>query len=345
MKLNPFKKTQPSLPKIYRKQIIEGVSIPGIIHNSSYYFVDFEVYEDGRVNCWNFEDFDHFKKDVHRGWVITTIPDGEAISIHGLGAWKLQNGNWDYTGDSFIEYVLSIIKNLNPKMENIYKYSKKQVNGITIGENGGGTIYKEDGKFANSPFAEKIKGEGTNLFYQTAKGKFVLVRLDAYPDSTITINRLPKPINIDIKQLEKMIAKGTIQSEVPENSTVKINGLGSFTVLEAQYVIGIEDKLSEIKNAIRVLNGEPSLIEVCSAIYEEYIKKPGPKLKEELKISYENIPTHERMYVGDMDIKDTAVRMIIYGEKEIENWSHYQAAKAEGMELPTIKIPETEEDE
>ena len=45
------------------------------------------------------------------------------------------------------------------------------------------------------------------------------------------------------------------------------------------------------------------------------------------------------MYVGDMDVKDTAVRMIIYGEQEIENWSHYQVAKERGEELPTINIP------
>lgn len=45
-----------------------------------------------------------------------------------------------------------------------------------------------------------------------------------------------------------------------------------------------------------------------------------------------------------MDTKDIAVRMIIYGEQEIEGWSHYQAAKARGEQLPTIKIPTPKED-
>jgi hypothetical protein len=33
--------------------------------------------------------------------------------------------------------------------------------------------------------------------------------------------------------------------------------------------------------------------------------------------------------------------MIIYGEKEIENWSHWQFAKRQGIEpLPSIKVKE-----
>jgi len=45
------------------------------------------------------------------------------------------------------------------------------------------------------------------------------------------------------------------------------------------------------------------------------------------------------MHVGDMNVKGTAIGMIIYGKQEIENWSHYQVAKELGEELPTINIP------
>ena len=83
-----------NLPKTYRKQIIEGVSIPGLIRNGNHYFTDLEIYEDGRVECWNFQDFAHFKKDVHRGWVAVNIPDGERISIHSLGEWTINKGAW-----------------------------------------------------------------------------------------------------------------------------------------------------------------------------------------------------------------------------------------------------------
>ena len=74
------------------------------------------------------------------------------------------------------------------------------------------------------------------------------------------------------------------------------------------------------------------------------LKAPMADNKEKLRISYERVPDHHKMYVGDMDIKDTQVRMILYGKQEIEGWSHYQVAQALGEELPTIDIPESEED-
>jgi hypothetical protein len=54
-KMDKDKWPQPST-KVYREKIVEGFSIPAIIHNSQYFFVEIDVYEDGRVDCWNFED-------------------------------------------------------------------------------------------------------------------------------------------------------------------------------------------------------------------------------------------------------------------------------------------------
>lgn len=46
------------------------------------------------------------------------------------------------------------------------------------------------------------------------------------------------------------------------------------------------------------------------------------------------------MYVGDMDTKDVAVRMVIYGEQQIEGWSHRLVARSRGdEELPSIEVP------
>ncbi len=42
-----------NLPNIYRNQVINGVTIPRFIHNGTYFFVDLEVYEDGRVEKVN----------------------------------------------------------------------------------------------------------------------------------------------------------------------------------------------------------------------------------------------------------------------------------------------------
>ena len=341
MILNLFRKNKVdfNLPKTYRTRVIEGVSIPGIIRNGTHFFVDLEVYEDGRVECWNFEDFEHFKKDVKRGWVAVNIPNGEEISIHSLGSWIVSDSSWNFNKDSFIEYVWSIVKHLNPKLENIYSYSEKKVNGVTIGESGKGKIYREKKSTPNDPFPEKIKGTGINLFFKDDDGEYHLVRFDVYDKKSIWVNRLEKPFEISLNQFEQMILEEKILSKLPIGAKVNIFGLGDFKIKEERYSAKVSEKLLEIKDTIRVLNGEPSTIELCQEIYHNYMSSPTETLKKELKEAYENIPEHERMYVGDMDVKDTAVRMIIYGEQEIENWSHYRMAKEMGEQLPSIRIP------
>lgn len=328
--------------KVYRAQVIEGVSIPAIIHNSSYFFVDIDVYEDGRVSCWNFEDFEHFKQDVKRGWVACSIPDHRDISIHGLGSWTISHGRWEFNEDSFIEYVFSLIKKLNPRLENIYTYRQKVINGVKISDSANGSIYMEHKKTPNDIFPDKIDGKGVNLFYKL-KEEYYLIKVVVFADQTIHLTRLPTTEEITFIEFEALINKGIIVSDVPVGAAVNIYGLGYFTIQEAQYTEDIKEKLLEVKDIINELKGAPSSIDICQQAYQEYINQPTAANKERLKISYEQVPDHQKMYIGDMDTKDVAVRMIIYGEQEIENWSHYQAAKAMGLKLPTISIPTPKE--
>jgi hypothetical protein len=346
MKFNLFnrksgKMIKPST-KVYRKQIIEGFSIPAIIHNSNYFFVDLDVYENGRVQCWNFEDFEHFKKDVQRGWVSLNVPDNKEISIHGLGSWTIQNGNWQFNKETFLDYVKELIKYLNPRLENIYTYSEKKINGIRIGENGNGTIYKE--KTPNDFFSNKIDGESVNLFYKT-NDVFNLVKVNVFADGSLELSRLESPITLNIEEFERLVHESVLLTDIPIGSIVCIYGLGKFSIQKTLHIASIQDKLLEIKDIQKKLKGEPTTIEFCRQVYLKFLASPTKNAKEELRIAYESIPTHQRMYVGDMDTKDIEVRMIIYGDQEIENWSHYKLAKERGEELPTIIVPKPNDEQ
>ncbi|MCB9871486.1 MAG: hypothetical protein H6837_16640 [Planctomycetes bacterium] len=79
--------------------------------------------------------------------------------------------------------------------------------------------------------------------------------------------------------------------------------------------------------------------------FQQYLEEPTLKAKDELQAAYEAVPEHHRMYVGDMDTKDIPVRMIIYGEEEIEGWSHRAVARSLGEEeLPPIDVPKPEDE-
>lgn len=165
-----------------------------------------------------------------------------------------------------------------------------------------------------------------------------MIKVNVFSDNTIQLSRLENTTDLTLEEFEKLILEGKILTEIPLNSTVSIYGLGNFKITKVQYVTAIQEKLKEIKDILRDLNGQLSPIEICREALQNYNSNPTIDNKNKLKISYENVPDHQKMYVGDMDTKDIEVRMIIYGENEIENWSHYQVAKSLGQTLPTIKI-------
>ena len=202
-------------PNVFRRVEIKGVSIPGIIKNGSYFFTDLDIYENGRVACWNFKDFDHFKADVNREWVSVSIPNGKSISIHSLGSWQIKMGKWDFTKDNFIDHVFSIIETLNPKLENLYKYSEKKINGIRVGESGTGKVYKEKKRYENDIFPEKVSGKRMNLFYQSDDAIYHLIRLDIYSEASIVISRYTEEMELTLLDLENMINDRTIISDPP----------------------------------------------------------------------------------------------------------------------------------
>ncbi|MBS1587564.1 MAG: hypothetical protein JSS82_18675 [Bacteroidetes bacterium] len=321
--------------RVYKEQIIEGFSIPAIIRNGNYFFVDIDVYENGRVECWHFEDFEHFKKDVQRGWVSVNIPDNNDISIHGLGTWTIEKGKWDFSKDTFVEYVQDLIKELNPSLDNIFKYRERKINGITVSENGNGTIYKQD---SDDYFAKKIEGQSVNLFYKM-NSDFYLTKVNVFADGSLELARLEKTVGLTVEELEKQVRDGNLLADIPLGSTIHIYGLGKFSIQKKSFASSIQDKLLEIKDIQRKLKGDPTTIELCRSAYKDYLANPTKSNQENLRVAYENVPNHQRAYVGDMDTKDVEVRMIIYGDHEIENWSHYMLAKKRGEPLPNIVVP------
>jgi Ni,Fe-hydrogenase III small subunit len=101
-----------------------------------------------------------------------------------------------------------------------------------------------------------------------------------------------------------------------------------------------EELIKEVADELERLNNRPTSVDKCHDAYQLFQGDPTEETREKLREAYEAAPEHNRRFVlGDMDVKDIPIRMIIYGEKEIENWSHWQVAKQQGIEpLPSIKV-------
>lgn len=331
------KTTEPAeLTTITRTEILEGFCIPGIIHNMQYHFTDLQVYSDGLISCWEMVDLPMFKDKLNKGWVVTSIPDGEAISIFNLGHWYIEQGEWQHTKETLYNYVYSLLKRLNPTLENLHNYNGN--NSKMVGKANVAKHFMPDPKpyyydDPNSFFPKKISGEKFHIFFRNDDSKTYLTELSIYKSGHIEITNLPSKKVFKFDQLNELTSNGQIASDLKIGETVTILGLGSFKVKSGSGV-EIKFKLNEFADKFNELNGRENSITKCSRIFEEYKKQPTKKVKQELKEAYEAVPVHQRIFVGTMDTKDYEVRQVIYGDIVKKEWEEDY-----GYEYPYDDMP------
>ena len=306
-----------SYSQIRRTMTISGVSIPAFIHNGMYYKTNLDVFQDGIIDAWGMVDIDFFKQKIQNGWIRATVPNGADLSIFHLSQFTIKNGKWQFDRMSFQQYVLDIIKELNPEQENLYNFYGTDVrlkNNVRYAKNVGTTLpvfEKKRDEYQN----DILKGDNKSIFKRIDEHTYYLCRFDIFSDGTIRINDLPNVENLSFAEFKDRAGRDFI-SEIEEDNKVIIYGLGEMEVERTFWQIGINDIMGDVSDKISLLNKEPDSSAVCIAMYENYIKQPSPQLKEKLKIAYEAIPSHLRMYMfGDMDLRDTPITNIIYNNE------------------------------
>lgn len=322
---NKFKASETAdLTRITRTEVIEGFSIPSIISNMQYFFTDLQIYSDGLIDCWRMVDLPMFKDELNRNWVVTSIPDGQTISIFSLGFWTIEKGEWIHNKDSFYDYVHSLVKRLNPTLENLHNYNgndSKMVGKVNVAKHSqpDPKPYYDDN--SESLFPKKISGEKFRIFFRHEDKKTYLAKLSIYKSGRIEITDLPVKKVFNFEDIKELINNGQFTTELKVGELVTILGLGSFTVVSGAG-ININLKYNEFLDKFSELNGRENSLDKCARIFEEYKQKPTTKKRQELKEAYEAIPEHQRRFVGDMDTKDYKVRQVIYGDivkKEYED--------------------------
>lgn len=321
-----FKSNKPTKPTdlttITRTEVLEGYSIPGIIHNMQYHFTDLQVYSDGLISCWEMVDLAMFRNKLNKGWVVTSIPDGYPIFIFNLGNWNIEKGEWEHTKETLYDYVYSLVKRLNPTLENLYNY-----NGINSKISGKANVAKHSMPNPkpyyfddpNSFFPKKINGEKFHFFYRNDDKKIYLIELSLYKSGRIELCNLPVKKVFKFEELDELTEKGILFTELNVGETVTILNLGTFKIKSGSG-IDIKFKINELTDKFNELNGSENSIAKCARIFDEYKENPSKKLRGELKFAYENIPEHRRIFVGTMDTKDYEIRQVIYGDIIKKEW-------------------------
>ena len=330
------------LASICRTKEIRGYEVPRIIHNGSYFLTELQVFADGLINCWQMVDLPMFKEKLHRGWVVTSIPDREALSIHGVGSVTVMSPAWDHNTKSLVKFIQDVVKTLNPRMENLHDChgrDTEELNGVRYAavNTDNPRPWKTDQPI--SPLVHGMFG-GSLRHFQVQDGLLRLVTIQLFKDDSAKIFGISEPQTMSFGSLMKQLQHRDFFRLPDAGDRVVIEGLVDFTAGEWTYRVDPGQLVAEFHDLNDRVHGRPGAIQECMAAYRDYLAKQSTGTLAALHQKYEAVPTHLRMYCGDMDVKDIPIRMILYGKDQIESWSHYQAAKQVGEELPSIDIPE-----
>jgi hypothetical protein len=327
------------LAKVSRTRRLRGCAFPAIIRNGAYFLTDLEVFEDGVVNSWEMVDLPMFRQKLESGWVVTSIPAGKELSHHGLGLFDVVEPQWTHSPQTLLAYVDRLVSELNPGRENLFDChgsSTISVNGISMSKlSMSSTSWKEP----PAPFSAGLEGKSLKHFRKTG-GQFHLVTIALFNDATVVIEGLPEGLHMTFQDLEKELSNPDIFDMPRPGDRIKIAPVGEFTLGPGSHLHTLADVNGEVRLERDRALGVPDTATLCAQAFSDYCANPTPETRATLRRHYEAIPSHLRCFVlGDMDVKDIPIRMAIYGDGEIEGWSHYQLAKHLGTELPTIDVP------
>lgn len=329
------------LSSICRTKEIRGFEFPGIIHNGGYFLTDLQVFADGLVNCWEMVDLPMFKRKLGQGWVVTTIPEYASLNIHGVGSVRVISPKWEHTPKTIVKFVQEVIKALNPRMENLHDCHGRdieEVNGVRYAavSTGNPRPWKTD-----KPISPLVSGDyGDSLrHFRLRDGVYHLVTIHLFKDDSVIIYGAGEP---EVLRWDELLVQLEHQGQLrfPEaGARIRIDRLVTFIAGEWDYRVDYHELTAEFHDLHTRVHGRSGAIQECVMAFRRYNGEQTIESLNKLREKYEAVPEHLRMYCGDMDVKDIPIRMVLYDEGEIENWSHYQIAKARGEELPSIEIP------
>lgn len=295
--------------KVYRKQTVEGVTVPAIIKNSSYFWHSMAVYEDGTVSCWKKTDLYDVPQILSSGWLQFSVPDGKELSVFELCCLKIVSSKWLFSGKSYFKYIKDTVRSLNPEMENIYKTTRR--------ERDKWDKYRVG--FTASPVPCKLKGnigydllDGDNAhIFLHKNGKLLLTEVYAYKDGTFSVDGLDGEY-LSFEDITRLFKDKTLRTAPENGETVSFGTLGEAVVEVVYKPVSPKQKLAELENKSLRVQNKPDAHERCIKAYHAYLVEPTDFYKEELRKAYEAVPKHERCYLGDMDTRDGDFRRILY---------------------------------
>jgi len=151
---------------------------------------------------------------------------------------------------------------------------------------------------------EIIKGIGLPAFIHNFDYQQVLIKI--YEDGLIDCWEL-----VDFDGFKKKVESGWVVTQLPDDSEVSCTHL-YFGLHKFETYIEVTEFLKEVKDTIKLLQGEKTSQDYCIEAFEQYLTDPSSSNRINLEKKYKEVPEHLRMYLlSDQDAKDYPIRHCI----------------------------------
>jgi hypothetical protein len=163
--------------------------------------------------------------------------------------------------------------------------------------------------YRTSAGGERIDGVFAMAFIHNFE--YHLTHISIYRDGMVDCWGL-----VTFEEFKHKVRTGWVVTQPPADAKISVSFLGFFTVANARFWIEPEEFIREVADEIEGLNGRPTTRELCRKAWTAYEASPSDEAKEALRLAYEAVPRHMKMFVlGDQDRKDHPIRHVLYPEE------------------------------
>lgn len=288
----------------------KGLAMPAFVHNQQYFYAPIAVYGDGLIDCWGLVDLDIFRKKLKSGWVVTEAPVGAQVSFHNLGTATVSACNWQYAAADLLKRVEGGVDLLNPSRTGLIDMHGDET------EMRGKVRYSKFGLANGKPYrvdaaGNEILGNSVPVLLR-AEPEFQLTSWFVYADGSSRVGVTGTLSTIS--EVASRLNGADLCTSAPDGAHVTIDGLGWFESRNSCWYVKPEERIREAYDTLAILKGEPGAGRQCIEYFAEYQTNPSLENRERLRLAYEAVPEHLRIYCGDMDTKDRPIREILYGD-------------------------------
>ena len=143
---------------------------------------------------------------------------------------------------------------------------------------------------------------------------YMLSEIHIYKDGMIDCWELT-----DLNGFIEKVRSGWIKTSIPDNHDLYAFPLGNFKIEKFFPGRSEEELIKEVKDILAILNNRPTSLNLCREAFQTYQSNPSKEHFNKLKESYELVPNHNKKFIlGDMDVDDIPIRVILFGEDEYE---------------------------